>query len=280
MGLNNYSAAYATGLLLARRVLTKFGLDKTYLGCEEPDGEDYNVDAADEGPRPFYCLLDAGLKRTSTGAKTFGALKVSRAARGGSARGARVGSRAARESAAGQRGSSSSSSRGAAHTAQGWQVLAAAAACCSSDCSSGGVATGLAASSSACRGPPPARLAPPPLPLAPRSPPCQGALDGGLAIPHNEKRFVGWTKEDGLEAEVLKKYIYGGHVAEYMEEMEEEDPEKYNRHFAAYIEEGLGADDLEELYTKVGARFEGGGGAGGRQLRRWQPPGLMQQQQQ
>jgi hypothetical protein len=40
---------------------------------------------------------------------------------------------------------------------------------------------------------------------------------------------VGWTKEDGLEAEVLKKYIYGGHVAEYMEEMEEEDPEKYNR---------------------------------------------------
>lgn len=28
---------------------------------------------------------------------------------------------------------------------------------------------------------------------------------------------------------MLKKYIYGGHVAEYMEEMEEEDPEKYNR---------------------------------------------------
>jgi hypothetical protein len=63
----------------------------------------------------------------------------------------------------------------------------------------------------------------------PPSPPLQGALDGGLNIPHNEKRFVGWTKEEGLEAEVLKKYIYGGHVAEYMEEMEEEDPEKYNR---------------------------------------------------
>jgi large subunit ribosomal protein L5e len=57
-------------------VLTKFGLADTYKGCEEPDGEDYNVDAADEGPRPFYCLLDAGLKRTSTGSKTFGALKV------------------------------------------------------------------------------------------------------------------------------------------------------------------------------------------------------------
>lgn len=31
------------------------------------------------------------------------------------------------------------------------------------------------------------------------------------------------------DVQVLKKYIYGGHVAEYMEEMEEEDPEKYNR---------------------------------------------------
>lgn len=47
-------------------------------GQEEPDGEDYTVEAADEGPRPFYCLLDAGLKRTSTGSKTFGALKVGR----------------------------------------------------------------------------------------------------------------------------------------------------------------------------------------------------------
>jgi large subunit ribosomal protein L5e len=62
------------------------------------------VDPAEEGPRPFFCLLDAGLKRTSTGSKTFAALK--------------------------------------------------------------------------------------------------GALDGGLDIPHNEKRFVGWTKEDGLDAEV------------------------------------------------------------------------------
>jgi ribosomal protein L18 len=82
VGLNNYSAAYATGLLLARRVLTKFGLADTYKGQEEPDGEDYNVDAAEEGPRPFYCLLDAGLKRTSTGSKTFGALKVGEGAVG------------------------------------------------------------------------------------------------------------------------------------------------------------------------------------------------------
>ena len=49
----------------------------------------------------------------------------------------------------------------------------------------------------------------------------QGALDGGLDIPHSEKRFVGYSSEDKkLDAEVLRKYIYGGHVAEYMEEMQ------------------------------------------------------------
>ena len=76
VGLTNYAAAYATGLLLARRTLLKFGLDQTYVGLEEPTGEDYNVEAAEEGPRPFCALLDTGLKRTSTGSKVFAALKV------------------------------------------------------------------------------------------------------------------------------------------------------------------------------------------------------------
>jgi large subunit ribosomal protein L5e len=97
VGLSNYSAAYATGLLLARRVLTKFGLADTYKGQEEPDGEEYSVEPADDGPRPFYCLLDAGLKRTSAGSKTFGALKVSSSSRSsrGTAGAAAAGSPAA-----------------------------------------------------------------------------------------------------------------------------------------------------------------------------------------
>ena len=69
VGLTNYAAAYCTGLLVARRILTKLGLAETYKGQEEPDGEDYNVEAVEDGPRPFYCLLDTGLKRTSTGSK-------------------------------------------------------------------------------------------------------------------------------------------------------------------------------------------------------------------
>ena len=38
VGLTNYASAYATGLLLARRVLTKFGLADTYKGQEEATG--------------------------------------------------------------------------------------------------------------------------------------------------------------------------------------------------------------------------------------------------
>jgi len=45
----------------------------------------------------------------------------------------------------------------------------------------------------------------------------QGALDGGLDIPHSDKRFAGFKKDEKqLDAEVHRKYIYGGHVAEYM----------------------------------------------------------------
>ena len=55
----------------------------------------------------------------------------------------------------------------------------------------------------------------------------KGASDGGLYIPHNEKRFPGYDPEGKqLDSEVLKKYIFGGHVAEYMESLEEEDDER------------------------------------------------------
>lgn len=45
----------------------------------------------------------------------------------------------------------------------------------------------------------------------------QGALDGGLDIPHSEKRFAGFSKDSKqLDSELHRKYIYGGHVASYM----------------------------------------------------------------
>lgn len=124
--------AYATGLLVARRALTKLGLSDKYEGVVSPDGTLKITEPLDDedAPRPFKCYLDVGLKRTSTGSRIFGALK--------------------------------------------------------------------------------------------------GASDGGIYIPHSEKRFPGYdTESKSLDAEVLKKYIYSGHVAEYMESLEEEDDEKY-----------------------------------------------------
>merc|ERR1712216_685584 len=63
-GLTNYAATYATGLLCARRLLTKYGLADAYEGKTEDLGEDYHVEQGDEEARPFKCFLDTGLVRT------------------------------------------------------------------------------------------------------------------------------------------------------------------------------------------------------------------------
>jgi len=155
-GLTNWTAAYATGLLCARRALTKLGLADKYEGVAEPDGIIQLTETLDEedAPRPFKCYLDVGLKRTSTGSRVFGALK--------------------------------------------------------------------------------------------------GASDGGLYIPHNEKRFPGYDPESKeLDSEVLKKYIFGGHVAEYMESLEEEDDERFKKQFSTYLADGIGSEDIEEMYTNA-----------------------------
>jgi large subunit ribosomal protein L5e len=80
----------------------------------------------------------------------------------------------------------------------------------------------------------------------------KGASDGGLDIPHSNKRFPGYSRDTKTyDAEVLKGHIMGEHVADYMREMEEDDEENYQKHFAKYVEEDIEADDLEELYEKV-----------------------------
>ncbi|CAA0820655.1 60S ribosomal protein L5-2 [Striga hermonthica] len=155
VGLTNYSAAYCTGLLLARRVLKKLEMDQEYEGNVEATGEDYSVEPA-ESRRPFRALLDVGLLRTTTGNRVFGALK--------------------------------------------------------------------------------------------------GALDGGLDIPHSDKRFAGFNKDNKqLDPEVHRKYIYGGHVAAYMNTLMEDEPEKYQSVFSQYIKKGVEADNIEDLYKKIHA---------------------------
>ncbi|CAM5999666.1 unnamed protein product [Sphagnum balticum] len=74
-GLSNYAAAYATGLLLARRILKKVGLDSTYTGVEKVDGVPFDVNEAVKDRRPFKVILDVGLKATTNGSKIFAILK-------------------------------------------------------------------------------------------------------------------------------------------------------------------------------------------------------------
>lgn len=151
-GLTNYAAAYCVGLLCARRMLQKLGLDEKYKGVEEVTGEMFEIEE-DDDRRPFRALLDVGIVNTTTGHKVFAVMK--------------------------------------------------------------------------------------------------GAVDGGLDVPHNEKRFPAYTKDEGFDAEVLKSHIFGEHVQEYMNYLEEEDEDRYKQQFGHYIKEGIKGDDLPEMYEKA-----------------------------
>jgi large subunit ribosomal protein L5e len=156
VGLHNYAGAYATGLLVARRVLKKLNLDSIYTGAPKTDGTYYLVKEVQGQRRPFLVLLDVGLARTSTGAKVFAVLK--------------------------------------------------------------------------------------------------GAVDGGLEIPHKPKRFAGYNNETRkFDPKVLRKYIFGIHVAEYMKKLQAEDPEKYQAQFSDYIKNSINPDDIEKIWAKCHA---------------------------
>merc|ERR1711985_44107 len=79
----------------------------------------------------------------------------------------------------------------------------------------------------------------------------KGAFDGGLEIPHSEKKFFGYDDEEkAYDAEAHRDRILGGHVSTYMESLQEEEPEEYEAHFKRFIDAGIGPDDLEDLYGK------------------------------
>jgi large subunit ribosomal protein L5e len=158
VGLTNYAAAYCTGLLVARRLLSKLGLADKYEGMVEPDGTIEMVEEIEGMPRPFKAALDIGLKRSTTGAKVFGAMK--------------------------------------------------------------------------------------------------GASDGGIFIPHSENRFPGFDEESkSLDASTLRDYIFGQNVANYMRHLQEEDEDKYKRQFSKFIEAGIEADHIEDMYKNAHAKI-------------------------
>lgn len=82
----------------------------------------------------------------------------------------------------------------------------------------------------------------------------KGAVDGGLNVPHTEKRFPGYNKEDKkFDAAELKKRIFGIHVAEYMKSLEAEDADAYQTQFSAFIKAKVSADSIEGMYKTAHA---------------------------
>jgi len=81
VGLTNYAASYATGLLLARRILTKFNLADKYKGLEDvakqtyDDSGNFESPELEDGPNTFKAILDVGLRRTTTGSRIFAVVK-------------------------------------------------------------------------------------------------------------------------------------------------------------------------------------------------------------
>jgi len=158
LGLTNYAAAYATGLLCARRLLTNLKLADKFHGVATVTGEYVLTEReSEDAPRPFRVLLDVGLARTSTGARIFGAMK--------------------------------------------------------------------------------------------------GASDGGLHVPHKERRFVGFDSEtEQFDPAILRKYIFGVHVAEHMKVLASKpDQGQYHKQFSRYIKVGIEPDKIEEMYAKAHA---------------------------
>merc|ERR1711988_131307 len=80
----------------------------------------------------------------------------------------------------------------------------------------------------------------------------KGAFDGGLEIPHNEKKFYGYDAEEkAYDAEEHKERILGGHVKTYMGSLQEEEPEEYEAKFSQFVKEDISADDLEDMYLEA-----------------------------
>jgi large subunit ribosomal protein L5e len=86
----------------------------------------------------------------------------------------------------------------------------------------------------------------------------KGATDGGLHVPHKEKRFPGYHRAEGegdkdkYDPKVHRERIFGVHIDKYMKKIVG-DKEKYNKQFSAWDKclKATALDSVEKLYTKV-----------------------------
>jgi len=90
----------------------------------------------------------------------------------------------------------------------------------------------------------------------------KGACDGGLHVPHSNKRYPGYKKDGEKEtynAKVHRDRIFGGHVQNYMKLLKES-PEDgaYKAQFSKWDAnlKKAGVDTVEKLYSKVHAEIK------------------------
>lgn len=89
----------------------------------------------------------------------------------------------------------------------------------------------------------------------------KGAVDGGLHIPHSIKKFPGAKEPDErkqpweYDAEAHRERIMGNHVQDYMEQLEDEDPERYKVQFSKYIENDIEAGGIEDMYKECHSKI-------------------------
>lgn len=84
----------------------------------------------------------------------------------------------------------------------------------------------------------------------------KGAVDGGLHVPHTVKLFPGYKEPEErggdyeYDAPAHLERIHGVHVQEWMDNLKEEDPERYKVAFSKFIEADVEPDSLEEMYKE------------------------------
>jgi len=85
----------------------------------------------------------------------------------------------------------------------------------------------------------------------------KGAIDGGLAIPYNEKRFPGYNATDGFSPELLKERIVGDHITTYMNLLKDEDEERFYRQFSKTIKKKRADGSYSDPFLNANKIFAG-----------------------
>lgn len=82
----------------------------------------------------------------------------------------------------------------------------------------------------------------------------KGAVDGGLEIPHSTRRFPGYDSESKeFSPEVHRNHIFGLHVGNYMQQLQDDDEDTFKKQFSKFVENGVTPDNIEEMYKKCHA---------------------------